>query len=132
MTTELAVRDLVSLVERGEILEAFDRYYADDVAMAENAASATVGKATNRAREEAFLAGVATVHENRAASVLVDGDHAAIRWLLDFTNREGTRLRFDQIALQTWRDGRISEERFYYDSASLVQGEPAPRTEEQG
>ena len=31
-------------------------------------------------------------------------------------------MKFDQIALQTWENGQITEERFFYDSGSLVQG----------
>ncbi|MDF1505551.1 nuclear transport factor 2 family protein [Roseisolibacter sp. H3M3-2] len=118
------VHALVALVEQGRPLDAFERFYADDVVMQENLAPPTVGKGANRERERAFVARIRDVHESRARLVLVDGDHAVIRWLLDFTDADGVRLRFDQLALQTWRDeggeSRVVHERFVYDPATLT------------
>lgn len=121
-TTKELVNQLVDHVTKGQILEAYEAFYAEDVVMLENNNPPTIGKAANRTREEQFVAMVKEVHENRAAKVIVDGDEAVIEWVLEFTNTEGVRLKFDQIALQTWRDGQIVEERFFYDSGSLVQG----------
>ncbi len=116
-----SVAHLVELVQKGDILNAYDLYYADNVSMNENTNPATVGKAENRLREEAFVGSVAEIHENRAASVLVDENKAAIHWILEFTKKEGLRLKFSQIALQTWANGKIVSETFFYDSATVVQ-----------
>jgi ketosteroid isomerase-like protein len=86
--------------------------------MQENLNAPTVGKAANLERERAFFSGI-QVHEHRALSVLVDDDRAIINWLFEFPGADGVRYRMDQIAVQTWRDGRIVRERFVYDSASL-------------
>jgi len=43
-----------------------------------------------------------------------------IHWLLEFTGGDGKRYRLDQLAHQEWKDGRIVRERFYYDSATIV------------
>ena len=115
------VQDLVAYVVQGRILEAFEEFYADDVVMQENTAPPTVGKAANRDREKEFVASVAQVHEVDARSIIVDGNQAAIYWVFDYTGKNGVRVRMDQIAHQTWRDGRIVAERFFYDTASLVQ-----------
>lgn len=116
------VSQLVAHVTQGKILEAYDALYAENVVMQENNNPPTVGKAANRVREEQFVGSVKEVHVNRAANVLVDGNKAVIEWVLEFTNQDGVRLKFDQIALQTWENGQITEERFFYDSGSLVQG----------
>ena len=58
-------------------------------------------------------------HEVSARSVAVDGDQALIEWVFEYTTREGQRIRMEEIAQQTWRDGRIVRERFFYDSAAL-------------
>ncbi len=116
------VSQLVAHVSQGKILEAYDALYAENVVMQENNNPPTVGKAANRVREEQFVGSVKEVHVNRAAKVLVDGNKAVIEWVLEFTNQDGVRLKFDQIALQTWENGQITEERFFYDSGSLVQG----------
>lgn len=120
MSVRNQVEDLVKLVQSGHLLEAFDKYYAEDVVMQENSYPATAGKAVNREREIQFLSSVKEVHEATAKFTLVDGEQAVIGWVLDFTNTEGKRLRMDQVAHQTWADGQIIRERFYYDTGSLV------------
>jgi hypothetical protein len=40
--------DIKSLVSQGKAMEAFEKYYGDDVVMQENETPATVGKAANR------------------------------------------------------------------------------------
>ena len=121
MSVRHSVDTLIGLVEQGQILEAFDRFYAEDVLMAENLNPPTLGKAANRTREENFVGSVAEVHENRAAFSAVDGDRAVINWVLDFTNTQGQRIAFNQLAVQTWKDGKIVEERFVYDPTTLIQ-----------
>jgi hypothetical protein len=48
-------------------------------------------------------------------------NQALIEWVFDFTARDGHRIRMEEIAQQTWRQGRIERERFFYDPASLVE-----------
>lgn len=111
------VQDLIQKVETGQAMEAFEAYYAEDIAMQENGNAPTVGKAENRVREEQFLASVAEWHEGRAVSYVVDADRAAIHWLLEVTFTNGQRARLDQIAYQTWKNGQIVHERFFYNTA---------------
>ena len=54
-----------------------------------------------------------------ARSVAVDGDQVLIEWVFEYTTREGQRIRMEEIAQQTWREGKIERERFFYDSAAL-------------
>ena len=78
-----------------------------------------VGRKANAERERTFFSSI-TLHDNRARTVVVDGDHVVISWLLDFTGADGKRYRLDQLAFQTWRGDRIVRERFYYDSAAIA------------
>ena len=56
----MSIRDQVQAVIdgtlRGEILETFERYYADEVVMSENGLEDRVGKDVNREYEKAFVA----------------------------------------------------------------------------
>ena len=119
MPTKTRVQELVSHVEQGRILEAIEQFYADDVVMQEANGAATVGKAANLERERAFFDSI-TDARTEALSVTVDGDHAAINWLFEFTGADGKRYRMNQVALQRWQGDRIVHERFFYDSASLL------------
>ena len=120
MPSKQRVMDLVDRVQRGDLLGAFEEFYADDVVMRENTQPPTVGKAANREREETFVGSIRQIHENRADSVVVDGDRVAINWRAEYTLGDGNRYRFDQVAYQTWDGDHIVDERFYYDSAALA------------
>jgi ketosteroid isomerase-like protein len=119
MSIKSKVNHLIALVEQGQMLEAIVTYYADDVAMQENLDPPTVGLAANLERERQFFASLLSV-KFRAASVIVEGDRAAINWVFDYTTADGQRYRMDQMAVQTWRDGKIIHERYIYDTATLA------------
>jgi ketosteroid isomerase-like protein len=126
MPVKERVLELVRYVEQGKILEAIEEFYAEDVVMQDNANTPTVGKPANHEREAQFVAFIREVHENRAAVVLVDGEHAVIHWYFEFTGADGKRTRLDQLAFQTWLGDQIVHERFFYDPATLaVSGERA-------
>jgi ketosteroid isomerase-like protein len=108
------VQAVIDGILAGQILETFDRYYADEVEMSENGVEARVGKAANRAYEEAFVNGV-TFHGAEVGEVIVDGDRATVEWVFDLTPHGGERVQQRQAAVQVWRDGRIVRETFYHD-----------------
>lgn len=118
MPTKETVNKFVGMVEQGQIMEAYERFYAEEVKMQENLNSPTVGKDANRKREEEFVASVAKVNKNKAKAVVVDGDNVAINWVFDFQNTEGDRVVYDQIALQEWNGDKIVSERFVYDTGN--------------
>lgn len=119
MSINARVLDLVRLVEAGRMLEALSTYYADDVSMQENLAPPVIGLEANLARETAFFDSLLSA-KFRAASVMVEGDRAAINWVFDYTASDGKPYHMDEIAIQTWRDGKIVTERFIYDTATLA------------
>lgn len=121
MPTTERVQSLVKLVEAGDIPGAMQEFYDKNVRMQDNNNPVTVGKNANIERENEFVGAVAEVHENRALRVIVDGDDVAIHWLFEFTNKDGARLRLDQMALQKWSEDKIVDERFIFDSASVLQ-----------
>ena len=45
---EESLNDLNSLVVEGKLMDAFEKYYHDDVVMQENSNSPVIGKAANR------------------------------------------------------------------------------------
>ena len=107
------VQAVIDGIAKGEILETFDRFYADDVVMSENGVDERVGKAENRAYEEAFVNGV-EFHGAEVGAVIVDGDQAAIEWSFDMTPKGGDRVVQKQVAVQTWRNGQVVREVFYH------------------
>jgi len=87
-----AVEDLIAKVVGGKALEAFDRYYADDVTMQENDQSPRIGKAACRAFEESFLSKIKAVR-----TYVCDGT-----------------LNMSEVAIQEWSNGKVVREKFVY------------------
>ena len=119
MSIKPQVLDLIALVESGKMLEAISTYYAEDVSMQENVYPPTVGFAANYEREKAFYGSLLAV-QFKLVSVVVEGDRAVLNWIFDYTTADGKQYRMDEIAVQTWRNGKIISERYIYDSATLA------------
>ena len=108
------LKDLNQLVLEGKMLEAFDKYYHDDVYMQDNTLPPTIGKAANRQREEEFLGNIT---EFRGAEVLSMGegnDVSYVEWKYDYTHKDWGVRNYTQISKQHWKDGKIIKEQFFY------------------
>lgn len=114
MDNKARIQDLIEGLTSGRLLEVFDRYYADDVVMSENGEDDAnrYGKAKNRAYEEYFVAN-SEWFGARIGPVLADGEHTAYEMWMDLAF-QGQRFQRTQWAVQTWRDGKIVREVFYY------------------
>ena len=114
MSINRNVQAVIDGIVSGKILETFDAYYADDVVMSENLKDERVGKAANREYELKFLENVQEFHGAKVGRVIIDGDHAAVEWSFDITFKGGNRVKMEQVAVQTWKDGKIIREDFYH------------------
>ncbi len=107
------VDDLVQMVVAGKTMEAFEKYYADDVVMQEPKGEPRKGKEENRKFEKEFLEGGET-HEAKALSVATGDDLSMIEWYMDRTDKKYGRVKMYEVAVQRWKDGKIINEKFYY------------------
>ena len=98
----------------GSIMEAFDRFYADDVIMQENTDAPKVGKETCRQAERAFLDAVEQIHGGQLLGSAVNGDISYSEWEFDVTYKGAGRAKLTQVAARRWKKGQIVHERFYY------------------
>jgi ketosteroid isomerase-like protein len=116
MSLEESVSDLNSMILKGQILEAFEKYYADDVVMQENEQPPTIGKDANREREKQFLANLTEFRSAQVKSVAVGNNVTMVEWFFDYTHKEWGKVTHHQVAVQHWKNGKIVHERFYYGS----------------
>lgn len=105
---------LNQMIENGEALEAFEKFYADDVVMQENELAPTVGKAANREREIAFFASVSELRQIKVVASAAQGDTGFSQWFMDYTHTENGDLAYHQVAVRTWQSGKVVKEVFYY------------------
>ena len=119
MPSRAVVRDFITMIERGEFLEALEEFYADDMTAQENNQPPRIGKAAQVANEEAALARM-RFDTIKAVSHVIDGDRVVINYVFEMTLNTGERLRMDEIAYQVWRGDQIVSERYFYDPAQRL------------
>jgi|SRR5580658_8222118 ketosteroid isomerase-like protein len=110
-------RELNQAVLAGDILGAFDKYYADDLVMQENDAEPILGKAANRKREEEFVNSVEQFHGAKLLGEAVNGDVSYSEWSYDVSFKGAGRVKMEQVAARRWKNGKVSHERFYYKAS---------------
>ena len=112
--------ELIAYIRAGRIIDAMHEFYADDVRMQENNNPPTVGFAANLVREEKFVASVKRWLAFDVQTVAVDAQRGrvAIQSTSTFEGTDGKTYPVDQVSVQAWRDGKIVEEKFYYDTGA--------------
>ncbi|WP_315835928.1 nuclear transport factor 2 family protein [Bradyrhizobium prioriisuperbiae] len=114
MPSRARLDEFIAVVESGDHAGAIERYYTEDASMQENAAPPRVGRDLLVAHERGVLARMTNVYSKALAST-VEGDHVAIHWIFELTDREGRVRKVDEVALQEWRGDKVFRERFFYD-----------------
>ena len=116
MTNLERAQDLYKMIFSGQLMDAFEKYYAEDVVMTEVGEEPRRGKEANRAYEEKFASGLAEVHGANIAAIASNEEtgHVFIENSMDFTHKEWGRQNLVQVSVQTWKDGQIIDEKFYH------------------
>lgn len=110
-------QELNDAILAGKALEAFEKFYAEDVEMQENSEAPFAGKAVNRKREVEFFDSVQEFHAAQLVGSAINGHRSYSEWFLDLTFKNGHRAQLAQVAVREWKNGKISKERFYYSKA---------------
>jgi ketosteroid isomerase-like protein len=113
------LKAFIAAVERGDHVQAILDYYTEDASMRENQAEPRRGRDVLVAHERAVLARTASVQSMCVRPVLVNGDHVVIRWVFQFTGKDGRQMRIEELAWQRWQGERIAQEEFFYDPEQM-------------
>ena len=111
---EKSVQQLNNMVLAGNLLEAFDKYYHDDVSMQENDLPPTITKEANRKRELEFLNNITEFRGAEVKGVGIGDNISFVMWNYDYTHKEWGVRNYNQISIQEWKDGKIVKEKFVY------------------
>lgn len=111
------INDLNLLILQGKIMEAFEKYYAEEIIMQENEDDLRIGKEINRKHEEAFSSNITEFRFAEVKNVIVSDNLTVVEWDFDFTHKDWGDRKFTQIAVQRWNNqGQIINEKFYYNN----------------
>lgn len=116
MNTDEVARAFTALCRQGAFEQAGREFWSDDVVSVEPMQG---DMAVAKGREAVEAKGVwwyanHEVHGVQVGGPFVNGDQFALRFTLDFTPKGGQRTAMEEIGLYTVRDGKITEERFFY------------------
>jgi len=107
--------ELNQMVLSGKAMEAFEKFYDDNISMQENNEPVTVGKDANRQREIDFFGTVEQFHGAAVEASAMGDDVTFCQWMMDITFKGGTRMKMEQVAVRRWKDGKVVSERFFYN-----------------
>lgn len=116
-TQNVRLTGLLDYIRQGRILDAMREFYAEGVVMTEPAYGATVGLASNIAREEKFVASVKEFKNFQVPHIAIDEStgHAFYENVMDWIGVDGKPYHIEQVSVQEWKNGKIISERFYYE-----------------
>ncbi|MDH3648107.1 MAG: nuclear transport factor 2 family protein [Saprospiraceae bacterium] len=109
--------DLQRLMGEGKMMDAFEKYYAENVIVVEPTGEVREGKDAQRKAiqnwagmvKEMHGGGVGAITSNEAAGV------TCVESWVDVTFQDGNRLKMEEVAVQKWDGDQIVHERFYYN-----------------
>lgn len=110
------ISDLNDLILQGKALDAFEKYYHEEVVMQENENPPTIGKTANRQREKEFFNNITEFRSAKPLNVTVGEGITMVQWQYDYTHKHRGLKNYTQVSVQEWKDGKIIKEQFFYGS----------------
>lgn len=104
--------ELTAIVAEGKPMEAFEKYYHDNLEKTDLDGVLVKGKQKNAEIGLALLSKVSTVRDLTAVGKIVKGNRCFLIWSLDFDHADNGRVKVVQVAIQDWEEGKIVRERF--------------------
>lgn len=108
---------LNALIKEGKIMEAFEKYYSEEVVIQVNGNPPTVGKDQNRRREMIFLQEIEKLNDAEIHSVTFGGTNDNIsmtEWAIHIENKKGETKVIYRVNVQHWKDDKIISEKLYF------------------
>lgn len=110
------ITDIYDHIAKGAAMDAFEKYYADDVVMVLEDGTEVEGKDTNRERENEFFGSVEEFHGIEVSGITSNEDEGITSvestMTVTFKGADGP-MDIEQVAVQHWDGDEIARERFY-------------------
>ncbi len=112
------VTEMYTMLGEGKMMDAFEKYYHQDVVMIEASGDVREGKDKNREFELQFLDSIKETHGGGVYSI-TSNEEAGVTMVeawMDTTFKDGNRMKMEEVAVQYWEGDQIVKERFYYNA----------------
>jgi ketosteroid isomerase-like protein len=121
MTVQAIADDFATLCKNGKFDEAGAKYWSPNIVSIEAFGGPDGGDPVARGLAAVQAKGAwwyenHEVHSSSASSPNINGDQFIVRFAMDVTFKPtGQRIQMEEDALYTVKDGKIVEERFFYN-----------------
>lgn len=108
--------ELYNLINTGKLMEGFEKFYDNNVVMQEVGEAPRIGKDANRQHEISFFEMIKTVHGADVEAITSNEATAKtmVQSWMEVTFNDGSRVKIEQVAVQTWKGDYIIKEVFYH------------------
>jgi hypothetical protein len=108
---------LNQMIGEGKVMEAFEKFYAENVVMIEATGEVREGKEKNREFQKQFFSSVKDVHGGGVYSITSNEETGVtmVESWMDASFADGNRMKMEEVAIQQWKGDQIVRERFYYN-----------------
>jgi hypothetical protein len=107
------IGDLNDLIMQGEVMEAFEKFYHEDVVIQYNDEAPVHGKEANRALKENDLKNVLELKSAKPLKVTIGEQTTMVEWQLSDQHRIYGERSYTQVAVQDWNQGMVVKEKLY-------------------
>ncbi|MEH0157456.1 SnoaL-like domain-containing protein [Limibacter armeniacum] len=117
MSFLLKAKMLYQMMEEGKLMEAFERFYDDEVVIMEADGTTRNGKNEQREAIQEWQNMVKEFHGGGAHDITSNEEKGVtmVESWTDVTFKNGGRMKMEEVAIQHWRGDKIIRERFYYN-----------------
>ena len=117
MSTQEIANGIVKLCKAGQFDEAYTTYFAKNAKSVEPIPNLPVAQGLDAliAKGQGWEK-ITEVHSMEVSAPMVAGNHFAITFKMDTTNKEsGKRNQMEEIGLYQVKNGKVVSEQFFYD-----------------
>ncbi len=108
--------ELLHYLREGRILDAMTEFYAENVITEKPACGSTKGLPANIEREKQFVQSVRDFRNFLVPHSATSPNTAIYETIMDWVDTQGKDHHVEQVSVQTWKNGKIVHERFYYSA----------------
>jgi predicted flap endonuclease-1-like 5' DNA nuclease len=115
---EKELQQLDKMVSEGKILEAFDKFFHNDVVTWSDKKDKTTSKDEKKNFLIDFFKKMKSLDESKLHDSFIDGNTSYSKYTFLFTNQEGEKLKWHEIIRRKWNDRLVVDEFYFQDSFS--------------
>ena len=124
MTLLEQATDFQNMASGPDIMDAVDTYYAEDITIVEGNGDTFQGRDTQKGRIGEWMASVEEFHGGGITAIAAHetGPGTGVVFVessSDVTFKGAGRTQMEEVAVQQWTDGKVTHERFYFDTKGM-------------